>query len=237
MRFFPLLIAAILLQACHIDLSRPHHREPGPGKLIPNDPPPPGGSCQISADCGRGEVCLDRACEPARLRIRPIGVLVAPGRSDGREWDSEQAVPRWVWEELAVVRQRGPNALFDWMEERQRDRGSKPDPDGYGYLAVDGNYDEDWVISLGGERPPQDRFLGIWEQPLGWTDVPFGYGTAVTFDLFDGDGRYEDPIGSVELDYSSLRHALHQRGEVWFDTWEATDGQSLLLGIEVQADW
>lgn len=236
-RLLPLFLA-FLAQACVIDVGDVHGPGPGAGRRPIDRGPTPlqwGDACAATFQCAAGLHCLDAVCEPERVGIYPVGALVAPGDMDGRQWHrSWDALPYWVLDELSYARREGVDAQFDFMDYVWEWGLAAPSPYGYGYLAVDGWYDERFSLTLL-DRGWQDRevFYATWPQPTGWTDVPFDQGLSVAFDLYS-EGRREDlSIGLVELDLGLLRHALHRGGVVWFDTYAATDGQLLLFGVEV----
>lgn len=239
LRITTLAAVALLLQGCIVEIDSGNRT---PSSRTPRLDRPPttspllqwGESCSSTLECDRGLHCMEYACEPERIGIYPEAVLVSPGRADGLEWDDDLYVPRWIRDDLASARRGGLASLFDFMRRLERSGISMPDPYGYGYLAVDGWYDDRYSISLA-ERGYQQRnvFHATWPQPTGWTDVPFSPDLAVAFDLYDED-RYEDEaIGFIELDHLHLRDALYQGGLVWFDTWAQTDGQVLLFGMRV----
>lgn len=241
-RLLPLLLLSLSAQACVVELGDDWNRGGrGPSRRpidsIDRTPPPLqwGDACVSTHQCAAGLHCLDATCEPERVGIYPVAALVAPGDADGRQWHrSRESLPRWVWDELAIARREGVHSLFEFMDYVWEWGFAAPSPYGYGYLAVDGWYDDRYSIALL-DRGYQGRevFHATWPQPTGWTDVPFDRGLSVAFDLYS-EGRYDDlGIGLVELDLALIRHALYQGGVVWFDTFDATDGQLLLFGVEV----
>lgn len=228
-----LLLLAIGAQACVIDLG--HDHEPHRRRHVDRvDRGRLGDACAVDRQCELGLVCVYGGCEPERIGIYVHGALVAPGRSDGREWDANYAIPRSVWRELDLARSQGVDALFDFMWSFAQEGYSAPDVFGYAYMALDGRYDDGLTIALA--EPAQrlrDRFEAIWPSARGWTDVPLHEGLLIAVDLFDFDRDGDESIGLVEIDARGILDALHLGGVVWFDTWEATGGQLLLLGIEV----
>lgn len=238
----PTLLVALLLAllpACELEVGQYHppHRSPRP-------PPPAqylgawGDACRVDSQCGSGLGCTDGSCEPRRVGIYPVSALIAPGTVDGREWDSDRALPRWVWSELDIALAYGVDGLYDFMAEQAYMGWSKPDPYGYGFLSLNGrSYDDAYTIPLVERGANQlDVFDVVWPSPVGWSSVPFTRDLAVGLELWDEDQRNDEFIGFVELDFHLLRTALHQGGVVYFDTYEATDGQLLLLGVEVVAE-
>ena len=232
-RLLPLLLFALLSPACVIDVDdhdhRHHwddsgHRRPGLW----------GDACAVDHQCAAGLVCFSGTCEPERVSLYVHGALVAPGRADGREWDADYELPPSVWVDLGDARRAGVGALFDFMDWVARSGISAPDVFGFGYLALDGVWDERQTLDLGSTRP--DAFEAIWSRPAGWTDVPLHEGLWVGVDLFDEDWDGDESIGMVTIDAWGLREALHRGGVVWFDTYEVTEGQLLLVGIEVVSE-
>jgi len=239
----PILYAALLfaiLPACELEVGHYHDHPPRSNPRPPASPRPGlwGDACRVDSQCGSGLACTDGSCEPRRVGIYPVSALVAPGTADGREWDSDRLLPRWVWNELDLAMGLGVDALYDFMAEQAYMGWSKPDPYGYGFLSLDGrSYDEAYTIPLVERGENQlDVFDVVWPGPVGWSSVPFTTRLAVGVELWDEDQRTDDDIGFVELDFPLLRTALYQGGVVYFDTYEATDGQLLLLGVEVVAE-
>lgn len=227
--FLPLLLFALLSQACVIDVDHDHrHHYDRP---TPRQPGRWGDACVADYQCAAGLVCFSGSCEPERLGIYVHGALIAPGLADGREWDSDYDLPRSLWVELGDARRSGVDALFDFMDWVARSGVSAPDVFGFGYLAIDDRWDERLTIDLGPTR--RDSFAAIWSRPSGWTDVPLHEGLWVGVALFDEDLDGDESIGEVTIDAWGIREALHRGGVVWFDTYDTTDGQLLLLGLEV----
>lgn len=230
-----LALLALSVQACVLDVDnrgrdpyepRRHVHRVDHGRL--------GDRCASDFQCSAGLVCFSGSCEPERVGIYVHGALVAPGRADGREWDDDRLLPRHVWSDLDRARRNGVDALFDFMWSFAGRGTSAPDVFGYGYLAIDDRYDERMTIALAEpDLRQRDTFEFILRDVVGWTDVPLHEGLRVAFDLFDYDRGGDESIGLVEIDAWGIHEALVTGGVVWFDTWEATDGQLLLLGIEV----
>lgn len=232
-RTLTIALSTFLIQACVIEVDntdpqppRRHIHKVEQGRL--------GDACVAEHRCAAGLTCFSGRCAPERVGIYAHGALVAPGGADGREWDSSHYVPRDVWVELDRARQRGVDALFDFMWSYAQDARSAPDVFGYGFLAVDGRYDDELTIALATpEERHSDSFEVIWPGLRGWTDVPLHEGLFVSFELLDYDREGDETIGLVEIDAWDIHDALGRGGVVWFDTYDATDGQLLLLGIEV----
>lgn len=235
MRTLLLASFALLLSACHVDIDPWEHDDRGPPPSGRHSLGGWGASCRSDLQCKADLACIDAVCEPARIGIRAVGALVAPGKADGREWDDDRYLPSWVWDELDRASRRGVPALFDFMDEQRRLGWSRPDPYGYGFLSTDGRFFDDRNTIALVERGSNalDVFDVTWPGPVGWSDVPFTERLLVGFDLYDEDRRDDDEIGYVELDFAALRTALYMGGTVWFDTWDATEGQLLLFGVEV----
>lgn len=228
-----LILATLLLQACVVDLGdhhRHHHHHDRPSGQRGHW----GADCSADFHCKDGLVCFSGVCEPERVGIYVHGALVAPGRADGMEWDAPYAVPHSTWIELGNARRGGVDALFRFMDSVARAGYSAPDVFGFAYMAVDGRWDDRLTISLGPTR--RDSFEAIWTRPAGWTDVPFHEDLWIAVDLFDEDRDGDESIGLVEIDAWGLREALHLGGVVWFDAFDATEGQLLLLGIEMVSE-
>lgn len=231
-----LVLLALTVQGCVIDLD--HHHEPHRRRhLAPVDRGHLGAVCSADYQCASGLACVFGSCEPERVGIYVHGALVGPGRADGREWDAGYAVPRYVWRELDLARSAGVDALFDFMWSFSQSGYSAPDVFGYAYMAVDGRYDDALTIALAEpHRRLHDTFEVIWPEVSGWTDVPLHEGLWIAIDLFDHDRDGDESIGLVEIDAWGILEALRIGGVVWFDAWDATDGQLLLVGIEVVSE-
>jgi|GEM_PF-1630950 len=195
-----------------------------------------GEACRYDSQCGGGLSCVDSICEPTRVGIYPVSALVAPGRTDGLEWDADRYLPGWVWDDLDRARSRGDvSSLYSFMADQRRAGWTRPDPYGYGFLSTDGwRYDDRYTITLA-ERGRQtlDVFDPAWRSNVGWSDVRFDTRLMVAFDLWDEDSRNDESIGFVELDFQALRDALHRGGTTYFDVYDQTGGQVLLVGVEV----
>ncbi len=233
-------LAIAILPGCMVE-SRYYEDRSLPPPHSPPDRQPLsrwGESCRMDTQCVGGHVCLDGSCEPSRIGIYPVNALVAPGKADGREWDADRYLPLWVWDELDSVRRRGTvDELYAFMADQRRMGWSAPDPYGYGFLSTDGyRYDDRYTIALG-ERGRQalDVFDVSWPA-TGWSQVPFTTRLSVGLDFYDEDRRNDEAIGFVELDFAALRDALYLGGVVYFDAYEQTDGQLLLVGVEVVPD-
>lgn len=234
LRTLSLVLSTLLFQACVVEVDNHPDRHPPRRHIDRVEKGRLGDVCAATYQCSAGLTCFSGTCEPERVGVYAHGVLVGPGRADGWEWDADYLVPRDVWSDLARARRGGTEALFDFMWSISKEGFSAPDVFGYGYLAVDGRYDDRLTIALAEpERRMRDSFEVIWPDVVGWTDVPLHEGLRVAFDLFDHDRDGDESIGLVEIDAWGVQEALRLGGVVWFDTWEATDGQLLLLGIEV----
>lgn len=236
LRTLSFALGALLLQACVIDVDHAGHHHPD-RRLHRVDPGRAGDHCYADHQCSVGLVCFSGTCEPERVGIYVRGALVGPGRADGREWDADLFLPRYVWTELERARRAGTNALFDFMWSFARSDVSAPDVIGYGHLALDGRYDPELTIAIiEPDRPVRDAFEVAVRKEAGWTNVPLHEGLRITVELYDHDRVGDETIGIVEIDAWGIRDALAMGGVVWFDAWDATDGQLLLLGIEVLSE-
>ncbi|AKU91427.1 hypothetical protein [Vulgatibacter incomptus] len=241
--FAALLVVA--LPACMVDVHGPRGGGGGGGggtQPRPDRPTPSplqwGEACGSTPQCASGLNCLDGTCEPARIGIYPVSALVGPGLTDGREWKSDRFLPRWVWDELASARRRGVSSLYAFMADQARLGWSRPNPYGYGFLSTDGyRYDDRYTIALA-ERGYNElqTFTPSWSGGVGWTQVPFTERLSVALDVWDEDRWDDQSIGFVELDFPLLREALYQGGVTYFDTYDATGGQLLLVGVQVVAE-
>ena len=195
-----------------------------------------GEACRYDSQCAGSLSCVDAICEPTRVGIYPVNALIAPGRTDGLEWDADRYLPGWVWDDLDRARNRGDvSSLYSFMADQRRAGWTRPDPYGFGFLSTDGwRYDDRYTIALA-ERGRQtlDVFDPTWRSSVGWSGVRFDTRLMVAFDLWDEDSRNDESIGFIELDFRALREALHRGGTTYFDVYDQTAGQVLLVGVEV----
>lgn len=231
---FALLAAAfVALPGCMVDMR--HWDDEGP-RTPSRDPLSRwGDACRVDSQCGGGLSCTEGTCEPTRVGIYPVNALVAPGKADGTEWDADRYLPRWVWDELDAARRQGVSSLYAFMADMRRMDWTRPDPYGYGFLSTDGyRYDERYTVALA-ERGYQDLdvFDPEWRGAVGWSGVRFDTRLMVALDIWDEDVRSDEDIGFVELDFWALREALHRGGVTYFDVYDQTAGQLLLVGVEV----
>jgi hypothetical protein len=160
--------------------------------------------------------------------------IIAPGMSDGSDWDGignvDPSVLRGV--ASALLESDPAAAVAVALTNPALDNVDKPDPYGSAQPTVYGvTYAPDALATRDQALP--DTFQPIWPSTWLYKNIPIDTDVRIAVDLWDKDLVEDDTIGSAEIDSTDLKAALaaQKKYEVRVD--DQTSGQLLFIGISV----
>lgn len=167
---------------------------------------------------------------PSLVHVTFNGVLIAPTKNGGCQWDgltcnagSGAKIASAV--RLAMRRSNPYIAVVAIFADPLSSAVEKPDIAGVAELLSRGQYSPKKLPKR------QDSFTPEWN--VRWERVPLEPGTQLSVHLKDIDLQFNDDVGSFSIGYDLLVTALQRQQLIQVQVDEATHGQVLFAGISV----
>lgn len=167
---------------------------------------------------------------PSLVHVTLTGVRIAPTKSDGCQWDGMTCNAGSGEKIASAVRaaMKSPNpyvAVGMILASPLSSVVEKPDAAGSAELYSGGQFIKKTL------EKRQDSFTPDWN--VRWMNVRLEPATRLSIHLWDADLKYDDDIGSFNLNYEHLTTALRNQQVLQVQVDAVTNGQVLFAGVEV----